>query len=65
MSIPATFWSAPIRYLRWAAHEKPAIFWSVFLGAMGPVVLVAGKPIRVALGDEIPHAIPGTYPGEL
>jgi hypothetical protein len=31
-TVPARFWGQPIRYLRWASHEKPAIFWSVILG---------------------------------
>jgi hypothetical protein len=62
--IPATFWSSPIRYLRWAQHEKPAIFWSIVLGAMGPPILFAGRPFREWIGDEIPKAIPTSYPGE-
>ncbi len=62
--IPTTFWSQPIRYLRWASHEKPAIFWSIILGGMGPVILVAGRPFREWVGDEIPKAVPHSYPGK-
>ena len=32
------FWSGPIRYLRWAAHERPNVFYSLLIGAMGMVV---------------------------
>lgn len=62
--IPQTFWSSPVRYLRWAAHEKPAIFWSIIIGGTGPVILAAGRPFREWIGDEIPKAIPGSYPGK-
>ena len=30
---------------------------------MGPVVLWAGRPFRIWIGDEIPKAIPQSYPG--
>jgi len=62
--VPATFWSSPIRYLRWASYEKPAIFWSVVVGAMGPVSLLVVPPMRRWAGDETPKMIPLTYPGE-
>jgi hypothetical protein len=63
-TIPLTFWNHPLRYLRTAAHEKPAIFWSVVLGSLGPISLAVGRPFREWIGDEIPKAIPGSYPGE-
>lgn len=56
------FWSTPLRYLRWASHEKPAIFYSVFIGAMGPVAVVTLPPLRHALGDADPAPIPMSYP---
>jgi hypothetical protein len=58
------FWSTPLRYLRWASHEKPAIFYSIIIGSMGPVSLVALPPIRRALGDVDPEPIPLTYPSK-
>ncbi|EER41305.1 NADH-ubiquinone oxidoreductase [Histoplasma capsulatum var. duboisii H88] len=61
MSAPQ-FWSTPFRYMRWAAHEKPAIFFSVIIGSLGPVALVALPPIRRYLGDVDPPPIPLTYP---
>lgn len=63
MSTPL-FWSTPIRYLRWASHEKPAIFWSLIIGSMGPVALVGLPPIRRALGDVDPEPIPMSYPSK-
>ena len=64
-AVPKTFWGSPIRYLRWASHEKPAIFYSCILGALGPVALVVIPPMRRMVGDEDPPKIPMTYPGEL
>ncbi|PHH73359.1 hypothetical protein CDD80_3863 [Ophiocordyceps camponoti-rufipedis] len=40
------FWSTPLKYCRWASRERPAIFWSVIAGAMGPIGMVVGPPIR-------------------
>ncbi len=64
-AVPKTFWSSPIRYLRWASHEKPAIFYSIVIGSLGPVSLFAIPPMRRAVGDEDPSRIPLTYPGKL
>ncbi|KAL1998682.1 hypothetical protein VTN02DRAFT_5753 [Thermoascus thermophilus] len=61
MSSPQ-FWQTPLRYLRWASHEKPAIFYSIVIGSMGPVALVTLPPIRRFLGDVDPEPIPMTYP---
>ncbi|KAH8701758.1 putative NADH-ubiquinone oxidoreductase 9.5 kDa subunit [Talaromyces proteolyticus] len=61
MSVPQ-FWSQPLRYLRWASHEKPAIFYSIILGSMGPVALVTLPPIRRYFGDVDPEQIPFSYP---
>lgn len=63
MSAPQ-FWSTPLRYLRWASHEKPAIFYSLLIGSMGPVALVTLPPLRRALGDVDPEPIPMTYPSK-
>ncbi|TDZ35966.1 NADH-ubiquinone oxidoreductase 9.5 kDa subunit [Colletotrichum sidae] len=56
------FWAGPIRYCRWASREKPAYFWSVVLGALGPVQLALVPPVRKALGDDNAPPIPVTYP---
>ncbi|KAI9045341.1 NADH:ubiquinone oxidoreductase subunit NDUFA3 [Aspergillus affinis] len=56
------FWSTPLRYLRWASHEKPAIFYALVTGAMGPVALVTLPPIRHFFGDVDPEPVPLTYP---
>ncbi|AEO54774.1 hypothetical protein MYCTH_2313956 [Thermothelomyces thermophilus ATCC 42464] len=56
------FWAGPLRYWRWAARERPAFFWSVVIGALGPVTLAVVPPIRRALGDEDAAPIPLTYP---
>lgn len=63
MSSPQ-FWQTPLRYLRWASHEKPAIFYSIIVGSMGPVALVTLPPIRRFLGDVDPEPIPMTYPSK-
>jgi hypothetical protein len=61
MSTPQ-FWSTPLRYIRWASYEKPAILYSLIIGSMGPVALFGIPPIRRALGDVDPEPIPLTYP---
>lgn len=63
MSTPQ-FFSTPLRYMRWAAHEKPAIFFSLLIGTTGPVLLASLPPIRRALGDVDPNPIPLSYPGK-
>lgn len=37
---PVSFWTQPASYIHWAARAKPAIFWSIVVGSMGPVILV-------------------------
>ncbi|KAL2132913.1 hypothetical protein VTI74DRAFT_3162 [Chaetomium olivicolor] len=56
------FWAGPLRYCRWAARERPGLFWAVFIGALGPVTLVTVPPIRRAIGDYDAAPIPMTYP---
>ena len=58
------FWSTPLRYLRWASHEKPAIFYSMIIGTSGPVLLTVLPPIRRFFGDVDPEPIPLTYPSK-
>lgn len=57
------FWSTPLRYCRWASRERPALFWSVVIGAAGPVAMPIVPPLRRYLGDVDPAPIPVTYPG--
>ncbi|KAI9737768.1 MAG: hypothetical protein M1834_009136 [Cirrosporium novae-zelandiae] len=62
MSTPR-FWSQPLRYIRWASHEKPAILYSLIIGSMGPVFLLGAKPVRRLFGDDYERPpIPLTYP---
>jgi hypothetical protein len=61
MSLPQ-FWSTPIRYIRWASVEKPALLYSVVIGAVGPVMLFTVPPIRRRLGAKPIEQIPLTYP---
>ncbi|RJE18987.1 hypothetical protein PHISCL_08681 [Aspergillus sclerotialis] len=61
MSKPS-FWSTPLRYFRWASHERPAYFWSILIGSMGPVTVLTVPPIRRYFGDVDPEPIPLTYP---
>ncbi|TFB00782.1 hypothetical protein CCMA1212_007465 [Trichoderma ghanense] len=62
MSAPL-FWSTPLKYCSWAARERPAFFWSVVVGATGPLLMPIVPPIRHMLGDVDPAPIPVTYPG--
>jgi len=56
------FFRTPLRYIRWAAHEKPAIFFSVVIGSLGPLMLVMAPPIKRAYGWTPRPTIPMTYP---
>ena len=60
---PATFFAGPIRYIRWAFHEKPAIAFSILIGSIAPTVPIWVPPLRRRLGDEDPPPIPHSYPG--
>jgi len=57
------FYRNPIQYCRWAAHEKPAIWYSILIGVWGPILLVAGPPTKKAFGWTPRTPIPMTYPG--
>ncbi|KAI5925830.1 hypothetical protein F4810DRAFT_658480 [Camillea tinctor] len=56
------FFANPLRYWRWAARERPAYFYSILIGSMGPVVLFTVPPTLKALGYERAAPIPMTYP---
>ena len=57
------FWRNPIRYCRWAAHEQPALYYSILIGVSGPVALVVVPPIKRYYGWENRPRVPKTYPG--
>lgn len=63
MSAAPIFWSTPLKYCRWAARERPALFWSVIIGATGPVLMPIVPPIRYYFGDIDAPPVPVTYPG--
>ncbi|TKA73244.1 hypothetical protein B0A49_06149 [Cryomyces minteri] len=63
MSSPR-FFSAPLSYMRWASIEKPAIFYSIVVGCIGPVMMVVVPPLRHRFGDGPREAIPLSYPSE-
>ncbi|KAF2453978.1 putative NADH-ubiquinone oxidoreductase 9.5 kDa subunit [Lineolata rhizophorae] len=56
------FWTQPIRFFRYTAHERPALFWSILVGCVGPVMIVTVPPLRHRFGDPTPERIPLTYP---
>ncbi|KAK7050990.1 n19m, NADH-ubiquinone oxidoreductase 9.5 kDa subunit [Paramarasmius palmivorus] len=45
-----------------SAHEQPAIFYSVILGTLGPLLVVTVPPIRERLGYAPREEIPTSYP---
>ncbi|TAQ86212.1 hypothetical protein B7494_g5460 [Chlorociboria aeruginascens] len=61
MSTPR-FFSQPLKYLHWASIEKPAIFFSIVVGCIGPVMIVTVPPLRHRFGDPNRPEIPLTYP---
>ncbi|KAL0635862.1 n19m, NADH-ubiquinone oxidoreductase 9.5 kDa subunit [Maublancomyces gigas] len=61
MSAPY-FWHQPFRYLRYASHTKPALFWSLVLGAAGPVLFVGSIPVKRVMGIQNRPKVPATYP---
>lgn len=48
--------------MRYASHTSPALFWSVMLGAAGPVVFLASIPLKRKLGIAEREMVPQTYP---
>jgi hypothetical protein len=57
------FFRQPLRYLKWASINKPAYFYSIIVGCIGPVLVVTVPPIRRYMGEEQIQKIPMTYPG--
>ncbi|KAI1343587.1 hypothetical protein F5Y15DRAFT_412371 [Xylariaceae sp. FL0016] len=56
------FWSGPLRYWRWAARERPALFWSCVIAGTGPVMAFTVPPVLARLGYSRAPTIPMTYP---
>ncbi|CAI6341087.1 unnamed protein product [Periconia digitata] len=56
------FFQQPLRYLRWISINKPAYFYSIVIGSIGPVMVFTVPPIRRYLGYERSPRIPQTYP---
>ncbi|KAH9826530.1 NADH-ubiquinone oxidoreductase [Teratosphaeria destructans] len=48
---PVSFFEKPGQYISWAMRRKPAIFWSLVVGGMGPVVAVCSPRDRVLAMD--------------
>ncbi|KAF8227315.1 hypothetical protein L208DRAFT_1297332 [Tricholoma matsutake] len=50
------------RYIQRQAHENTVLFYSVVLGLVGPVMVVAVPPIREHFGYKPAEMVPATYP---
>ncbi|KAI3625884.1 hypothetical protein CBS9595_001245 [Malassezia furfur] len=50
------------KYLRASAHERPVVFFSLLVGFMGPVAVVAVPRVRASYGWKPAEKIPITYP---
>ncbi|SPO27698.1 related to nadh-ubiquinone oxidoreductase 9.5 kDa subunit [Ustilago trichophora] len=50
------------RYLQYAAHEHPVVFYSILIGSVGPVAVVTVPPIRKAYGWKPSEKVPTSYP---
>lgn len=48
--------------MRWAAHERPVVFFSLIVGAIGPIAVVTVPQYRAKLGWKPAERIPVTYP---
>ncbi|GAA6061698.1 hypothetical protein JCM10212_005990 [Sporobolomyces blumeae] len=49
-------------YLQRQAHEQPAIFYSIALGFVGPIAVVAVPEVRKRFGWKPVERPPTTYP---
>ncbi|BGP21681.1 n19m, NADH-ubiquinone oxidoreductase 9.5 kDa subunit [Rhodotorula toruloides] len=62
MSTPNVF-RRTYSFLQRSAHEQPAIFYSLALGAVGPILVVTVPPIRKRyFGYKPAERIPQSYP---
>ncbi|CAH1755847.1 13129_t:CDS:2 [Entrophospora sp. SA101] len=61
----ASFFSRQINFLKKSAEERPAYFWSLAIGFIGPIgVLVIPDIRRKYFGYEPPLPFPTTYPSK-
>ncbi|KAI5796253.1 hypothetical protein DFH27DRAFT_110290 [Peziza echinospora] len=56
------FFDNPYRYLRFASHQYPALYWSVVIGGVSPIILLVVPWARKRLGYENSPRVPMTYP---
>lgn len=49
---------------QYAAHEHPAVFFSIAIGSVGPVAVLTVPPIRKAYGWKPAEKVPTSYPRE-
>ncbi|KAF2265330.1 hypothetical protein CC78DRAFT_515501 [Lojkania enalia] len=61
--ISPSFWRQPFRYMKWASINKPAYFYSIVIGCMGPLSVGIVPPLREYFGDQVGRPkVPMTYP---
>ncbi|EDP44726.1 hypothetical protein MGL_1208 [Malassezia globosa CBS 7966] len=51
-----------LKYLQWASHARPVVFYSLLLGALGPVSVVVVPKYRAQFGWKPAERIPVSYP---
>ncbi|VDC00854.1 unnamed protein product [Peniophora sp. CBMAI 1063] len=54
--------SRTLRYMRWAAHEKPALFFAVAIASTAPVFMVVGNALKSSGKYVAPEPVPRSYP---
>lgn len=50
------------QYIRWSSHEQPTLFWTVLIGASGPLLALTATPLRRKFLFPDAPEIPLTYP---
>ncbi|CAG8509713.1 2502_t:CDS:2 [Ambispora leptoticha] len=58
----ASFISQPFKATYRFAYDRPAYFWSLVIGFVGPVYVLVMPPIQRKYGRVKPESIPYTYP---
>ncbi|KAL1740201.1 putative NADH-ubiquinone oxidoreductase 9.5 kDa subunit [Schizophyllum fasciatum] len=53
---------ASVRAMQYYAHEKPALFYALAIGAAGPALIITVPPLRKAYGYVPPELPPTSYP---
>ncbi|KZV64551.1 hypothetical protein PENSPDRAFT_588216 [Peniophora sp. CONT] len=54
--------SRTLRYMQWAAHEKPALFFAVAIASTAPVIMVVGNVLKSSGKYVAPEPVPRSYP---